>query len=50
MEIADAHRVGVAERPDADLRRGRPDPGTAVSRGSLGEWQVVILSNPPPAT
>ena len=34
VEVADAHRVDVAERPDRDLGRGpRPDPGDARSAG-----------------
>ena len=42
MEVADAHRVVVAQRPDADLGRGpRPDPGHGGQpRVGLGERQV----------
>ena len=42
VEVADAHRVGVAERPDADLGRGpRPDPRDGGQpRVRLGERQV----------
>ena len=42
MEVADADRVRVAERPDADLGRGpRPDPRHGRQPGvGLGERQV----------
>ena len=42
VEVADAHGIGVAERPDADLGRGpRPDPGHGRQPGiGVGEWQV----------